>query len=234
MINSFNTFEDYLKNNADYIVGNPSGEVIYVTKRDINKLRFSNYIKYVKDLGLYLFYDTDYRSVMNIINSDKNDTDNNYIVEFFDKQKNVRKFKINKDSSVDVYGDIDISNWKLFELPFKFNTVEGDFISFNNSFINLENFPKHVMGNFNVRRNCLNDLYGGPTYVGENYDCSDNFINSLEHMPKRIFGNLDISNNLITNFDYSPSIIDGDLICYNNPIENYNNTPKCNKIINKK
>jgi hypothetical protein len=228
MINSFDTFEEYLKHNQEYVIGIPSGEVIYINDINIKKLKFTGYIKYDKDKGIYFFNDGDYEPIKRIINN--NELDEQYIIDFLDKQKYVEKFKINK-GCVDVIGDVIIRDMHLEKIPFKFGKIEGDFIVSNNSLFDLENCPKHVMGSFDVSKNMLLDLYGGPTYVGDDYDCSDNFISSLKYMPRRIFGNLNISNNHITSFDDSPEIIDGNLICQQNAIINYNNAPKAHKII---
>jgi hypothetical protein len=54
----------------------------------------------------------------------------------------------NADGSIDVNGDVELSNYNLTDLPFKFNKVSGWFSCANNQLTSLEGAPKEVSGSF--------------------------------------------------------------------------------------
>jgi hypothetical protein len=105
------------------------------------------------------------------------------------------KYTLNKDNSIDVEGDVDISFLELTEMPVKFGKVTGDFYCFNNKLTSLENAPITVTGNFNCYRNQLTSLKHCPTTVTRYFDCSFNKLTSLEHCPKTVTGNFYVSFN---------------------------------------
>lgn len=81
----------------------------------------------------------------------------------------------NKDGTIDIEGDLEISDdFQFDKLPVKFNVANGHFIC---SSIGLKT------------------LEGCPVYVGETFDCSYNQLTSLYHCPKRS-GNFHCYNNL--------------------------------------
>ncbi len=71
-----------------------------------------------------------------------------------------KNYTINPDHSIDVDGDVDISNKGLTKLPLKFGKVSGYFNCTNNKLTNLK----------------------GMSSVGGNFDFSGNNITSLEGM----------------------------------------------------
>lgn len=101
----------------------------------------------------------------------------------------IENYTINENLTVDVKGDVNIANADLWEMPFKFGRVTGD---------------------FNCSHNRLITLKGCPDYVGEDFDCSYNILQTLLHTPKYIGGRYYYGINplpaLFYNFD-SPSII---------------------------
>ncbi len=62
----------------------------------------------------------------------------------------IRNYNINPDGSIDVNGDVDISELALDEIPLKFARVEGY---------------------FDCSKNYLTSLEGSPNYVGNGFTC---------------------------------------------------------------
>ena len=60
------------------------------------------------------------------------------------KNYNIRNYTINPDGSIDVYGDVFLSNKKLDKLPLKFNYVSGVFVCSNNRLTSLEGSPRKL------------------------------------------------------------------------------------------
>ena len=71
------------------------------------------------------------------------------ICEIYD----IINYSINSDNSIDVEGDVDLSNMGHKELPLNFNKVYGD---------------------FHCGYNQLTSLEGSPKWVGEDFNCTDN------------------------------------------------------------
>ena len=57
---------------------------------------------------------------------------------------NIKNYIINPDGSIDVEGDVFISNKNLDKLPLKFNYVSGVFVCSYNKLTSLEGSPKEV------------------------------------------------------------------------------------------
>lgn len=102
----------------------------------------------------------------------------------------IRNYNINPNGTVDVNGDVCLSGCHLYELPFNFNKVTGDFLCDNNS---------------------LTTLKGSPIWVGKDYDCSSNRIRTLEFIPeyvgRRILFrcNSSINSEFVSRFNYLES-----------------------------
>ncbi|PLY06109.1 MAG: hypothetical protein C0625_10790 [Arcobacter sp.] len=122
-------------------------------------------------------------------------------IERWLQKHKVNNFKILEDNSVDVKGDVRLSNLleNYKKLPINFNEVDGDFDISDNVLTSLEGSPKKVGGNFSAYKNELTSLKGGPKEVGKNFVILKNNIRSLEH---------------------SPSIVNEDYICSHNPLTN--------------
>ncbi len=111
----------------------------------------------------------------------------------------IKSFTILPDGSVDVQGDVKLSNrlTNLFKLPINFNSVDGDFDISENELVSLEGSPKKVGGSFLAHKNELNSLRGGP---------------------KEVKGSFIILHNNITSLLNSPTMVKGDYICSHNPL----------------
>ena len=61
---------------------------------------------------------------------------------------NIKNYTINPDGSIDVNGSVDLSQYKLIELPLRFNKITGYFDCSNNNLTSLKGCPRWVGGNF--------------------------------------------------------------------------------------
>uniref|UniRef100_UPI0040489CD3 hypothetical protein n=1 Tax=Aliarcobacter sp. TaxID=2321116 RepID=UPI0040489CD3 len=116
------------------------------------------------------------------------------------RQHDIRSFTILKDNSVNVHGNVKLSDKlaNLLKLPLNFNIVEGDFDISDNQLTSLEGCPKKVQGSFLAYKNELSSLKGGP---------------------KEVDGSYIVLHNNITSLDYAPSIVKDDFICSHNPLK---------------
>ena len=143
----------------------------------------------------------------------------------------IENYTINSDGTIDIDGDVDLSNIKLTKLPFKFGKVTGYFTCSNNQLISLEGCPREVDGYFSCANNNLVNLIGGPIEVGGSYYCQGNHLESLEGCAGDIGAYLECSVNKLEMLDCS-SVIDGDIYCgYNGFKEEPEFFGICNKII---
>jgi len=73
------------------------------------------------------------------------------------------------------------------KLPFKFKSVEGDFVISDNYLTTLENCPEFVGGDFVCSSIRISSLKYCPTTVGGIFDCSHNSkISSLNYLPETL------------------------------------------------
>ncbi len=117
---------------------------------------------------------------------------------------NINNYSINSDGSIDVEGNVNLSELNLTELPLKFNKVSGY---------------------FNCSYNKLTSLKGSPKEVESFFTCYDNKINDLKYAPNRIGGWFDGSVNNLKNLKNSPTCVNL-FFCEGNPLESlegYNN-----------
>lgn len=137
----------------------------------------------------------------------------NYITNTCDEYS-ISRYKINKDGSIDVDGNVDLSNMDgiVSELPLIFNEVKGYFHCQANYLNSLKGAPKKVGGDFLCHENSLTSLEFSPIEVGGKYDCADNRITSLVGMPKEINGNLLCDNNRLESFIGGPCKVGGTMI----------------------
>ncbi len=95
-------------------------------------------------------------------------------------------YTINDDGSIDVNGDVILSNRKLIKIPFKFRHVSGYFDCSHNRLISLEGAPTTVGGSFFCTYNQLTSLEGAPITVGGIFSCPCNRLTSLDGAPDSI------------------------------------------------
>lgn len=235
MVKEFTVFGSQTGPNMDYLIGMPSGQIIDLDKKEhkyINYLKQEGVITFNDKLNSFCFSDSSYYKILNLLNRlDEPDESDDKITYFFDHQKSVRTFLINSDGTVDVSGDVIITDGEFKNLPMSFRNVTGDFIFKNCDLNDLTGSPRKVGGDFNVSGNNLFDLKNGPMHVGRHYNCSNNFIQSLEGSPDRVFGNFDCSENFLPNLIGGPRKVTGHFDCSDNPLEYMDGRPECNNII---
>ena len=141
--------------------------------------------------------------------------DTNSIDEICKKYK-IRNYTINDDGSIDVDGDVHLSNRQISKLPLKFGRVSGNFVCNYNIMKSLEGCPSYVGGEFACSNNNLNDLKYSPGYVGGKFDCSSNTLTTLDGSPKYVGKYFNCSyNNELTSLEHSPEYIEGGFNCGN-------------------
>jgi hypothetical protein len=82
-------------------------------------------------------------------------------------------YTINPDGSIDVNGDVKLTDAGLGRIPIKFNKVDGYFECSYNKLTDLENFPNEISGSVYLTGNNLKNLkgfgkVGGITYLHSN------------------------------------------------------------------
>lgn len=141
------------------------------------------------------------------------------------KAKDIKKYVIHEDLTVDVNQNVLLSNCKLESFPIQFGVVNGDFDCSNNNLISLKGSPYKVKGAFDCANNNLVSLLNGPSFVGKNYIANNNQLEDLEYispyigqsiilsknninclkgLPKKVNGLLNLSDNKLTTLKHCP------------------------------
>jgi hypothetical protein len=84
------------------------------------------------------------------------------------KKWGIENYTINDDGSIDVQGNVDLSDMGLTKLPIKFRNVTGYFYCSYNQLVTLEGSPQRVGGDFYCYNNQLGGEYKG-LYRSEQY-----------------------------------------------------------------
>ena len=126
---------------------------------------------------------------------------------------NIKNYIINEDGSIDVDGDVNLSNRELIELPLKFRNVSGYFNCSDNKLTSLEGAPSSVDGHFGCSWNELTSLEGAPSSVDGAFSCRNNQLTSLDGCPSSVSGAFDCSDNELTSLEGAPSSVGGDFSC---------------------
>ncbi len=131
---------------------------------------------------------------------------------------NIYLYTIRKDLTVDVAGDVDISDKNLAYIPVQFGEVVGNFYCNRNKLINLKGSPRVCDGNFWCEENQLTSLKYAPEKCGGGFDCSHNQLTSLDGSPAECHSYFDCSNNQLTDLKGSPRKCGGGFDCSHNHI----------------
>jgi hypothetical protein len=142
------------------------------------------------------------------------------------KKYGIENYTINPDGSIDVDGDVDLTEWNLTKLPLKFNKVSGSFLCYDNYLTSLDGCPKEVVGNFYCSKNNLTSLDGCPSYIGGGFDLYGNNIKSLVGCPREIGGFFNCQQNGLTNLEGCPREIGGFFGCSDNYLTSLVGSPK--------
>jgi len=137
------------------------------------------------------------------------------------KRYGIRNYTINKDGTIDVDGDVNLtkklSGAGIYKLPLKFGKVSGSFYCWDNKLTSLEGSPSEV-GNFYCSDNQLTSLEGSPSEVGGDFHCQINQLTSLEGSPNRVGGNFNCYRNQLVDVKGFPLIIGGGIVITDNPV----------------
>jgi hypothetical protein len=142
------------------------------------------------------------------------------------KKYSIENYNINPDGTVDVDGDVDLSDMGLDKLPLKFGYVSGYFYCTWNYLTSLEGSPKEVGETFDCADNGLTSLEGAPRKVGRGFFCNDNQLTSLRGCPEEVGGNFNCSTNKITSLEGDPMKVGGGFSCQNNKLTSLIGSPE--------
>ena len=120
-----------------------------------------------------------------------------YLIEKWLYERNIIRYNINPDFTIDVDEIVLIENIE--------NGMFPDYIQFN--IINWD---------FDCHSNNLRSLIGGPIKITGSYNCRDNKLTSLEHCPRIIPGWFNCSFNSLKTLDYSPRYVGQTFSCRHN------------------
>lgn len=134
------------------------------------------------------------------------------------KEYSIHNYTINKDSTVDVDGYVNLYSRGLTEIPLKFGRVTGYFHCGDNQLTSLDGCPKEVGGFFNCKNNQLTSLDGSPSEVGDNFSCHNNLLTTLRGSPIEVGGDFHCQGNKLTTLEGGPNKIAGTFYCNDNLI----------------
>jgi hypothetical protein len=141
------------------------------------------------------------------------------------REYRITNYTINKDGTVDVRGDVNLSFEELTRLQIKFGKVSGNFFCYNNQMTSLEGCPNLVEGNFYCDNNKLNSLIGGPIWVGGSFWCRNNRLTNLEGGPSSVGRDFVCHHNQLTSLEGGPDEVGRDFYCYNNQLTSLDGGP---------
>lgn len=151
-------------------------------------------------------------------NESKNDIESKKNIRYICYQHDIKNYTINDDGTIDVDGDVHLSNKGLTSLPLKFRNVSGDFDCSDNQLKTLEGSPQSVGGYFDCEHNQLVNLEGSPISVGGYFTCSNNKLITLKGAPKSV-DTFYCGNNKLSTLEYISDF--KNLFCVGNPIHRW-------------
>ncbi len=125
----------------------------------------------------------------------------------------IKNYKLNDDGTIDVNGDVDLSQINISKLPLKFGRVTGSFDCSENKLVSLEGSPIFVGVDFKCDNNQLTTMDHCPTKVGRDIWCYYNKLKSLEGCPTEVSGNFFCGNNQISSLKGCPTKVGGNFAC---------------------
>jgi len=119
------------------------------------------------------------------------------IQSWLDKMQ-IYDYTIHDDLTVDVDGNVGISNQNLIDIPIQFSIVTG---------------------NFTCSKNKLKSLKGSPYVVHGTFECAYNDLIDLKYAPAEIHGHFMFQGNKVQSLKHGPNIVSGEFSCGPNPIK---------------
>lgn len=83
------------------------------------------------------------------------------------KKWGIKNYTINDDGTIDVDGNVNISDFHLNVLPLRFGNIKGFFACDTNRLSSFKGCPKKIGGNFYCYINKITDIYDIPEVTGE-------------------------------------------------------------------
>jgi hypothetical protein len=136
----------------------------------------------------------------------------------------ITNYTINSDGSVDVDGDVYLSDENLTKLPLKFGEVSDIFFCENNKLTSLEGSPSSVGGSFLCHKNKLRTLDGAPQSVGRDFYCGNNELRTLSGSPKSV-RSFYCQHNKLKTLVGGPRSVNVDFSCSNNQLTTIEGIP---------
>jgi hypothetical protein len=134
------------------------------------------------------------------------------------KEYYIENYTINNDGTIDVDGNVYLSNYKLDALPITFGKVTGNFKCSNNLLTTLHGSPTEVGGTFDCSRNKLTSVEYSPDKVGSDFVCEDNELKNLKGCSNEIIGDIWIKANKINTLEFFPKKLGGYMFSYSNKL----------------
>lgn len=110
----------------------------------------------------------------------------------------IQKYNINEDMTVDVDGDVDLSQKQLTSIAVQFNVVTGFFDCSTNKLTTLEGCPAIVDDDFLFYSNKVTSLLHGPQYIGKDYNGSNNPLTSVNGCPVNVGRDINLKHSQLT------------------------------------
>lgn len=98
----------------------------------------------------------------------------------------ITNYKIDSSGKLEAFGDVDLSNKNLTEIPFSFGMVHGSFKCTHNKLVSLKGSPIEVLGEFDATFNKINSLKYSPKIVKMNFSVRANNLKTLEDGPEYV------------------------------------------------
>jgi hypothetical protein len=208
---TFKIFEsgDFDENRNIVIVGNKSGECLFLNMQQFNQFNDAGILSYNMMIKSFMYDDAEYDNLIYYLKQNNQ----YYKIRDFLKYIGVNKYTIYKDNTVDVFENVKIKIKNLKQLPLRFNYVDGDFDCSNSDLTSLVGCPDEVTGSFICNSNILQDLKNGPLTVGKDYIVKQNDLKKLTGAPKKINGDFDCSYNGLKDLIDGPIVVKGDYFC---------------------
>jgi len=124
------------------------------------------------------------------------------------KKYGIISYTINPDGSIDIEGNVYLSNKGLTKLPLNFNRISGSFNCNDNQLMSLSGAPQRVGGDFSCNNNQLTSLEGSPKEVGGGFYCYNNQLINLRGSPISVDGNFSCNNNKLISFEGTQNTMD--------------------------
>lgn len=146
-------------------------------------------------------------------------------VKFWLDEYKITNYTINEDLSVDVKGDVNLTDKKLTHLPIQFNNVTEDFYCDDNFLTDMQGFPRVILGDINCWNNKISSFKGCPYHIEGSLYCQENQLRSLEFCIEKIGKTFCCSENKIPNLKFGPKYVGADYICHSNQIISFASAP---------